>query len=105
MSLQVKILNLISGIDDPSDRMYISSTINYISQLYADGHITESEVRDSLYEIFIDVLKAKNPELIEEEVKKKAKELVEEFIRAFRLESIARRTYARFRPSLTSRPY
>jgi len=100
MALQVKILSLISGIDDPAVRMDISATVNYLLQVYTSGRVKEDEVRDSLYEVFVDVLRVKSPELTDEEIKKKARELVEEFIASFRLESMTRRTYARFRPRL-----
>jgi len=100
MSLQVKILNLISGMVDPTVRIGISSTINYLFQIFTSGTVREDDIRDSLYEVFIDVLKVKSPELTDEEVKKKARGMVEEFILAFRLESTARRTYARYRPRL-----
>jgi len=100
LSLQIKILNLISGLVDPTVRMGISSTINYLYQIFRDGRVSEDDIRDSLYEIFVDVLKFKHPEVLDEEIRKKAREMVEEFIIAFRLESTARRTYTRFRPRL-----
>lgn len=100
MSLQTKILNLIGGITDPLHRMGISSTISFLYQAFASGSAREDEIRDTLYELFQDVLRFKNPELLDEEVKAKARELVEEFILAFRMESISRRVFAKFRPRL-----
>jgi hypothetical protein len=100
VSLQIKILNLLSGITDPTTRIDISTTINFFYQLFTTGRAREDEIRDSLFEVLVDVLKFKNPELLDEEVKKRAREMVEEFITAFRVESMARRTYTRFRPRL-----
>jgi len=97
LSLQSKILNLLSGITDPTMRVDIASTINYLFSLYSSGAINEGEVKDSLYEICLDVISVMHPELLEEEVRKKSRVLVDEFIRAFRLESTMRRMLTRFR--------
>jgi len=98
MSLQAKILNLISEITDPAERMDISASIYYLFQVYMSGQVKEDDIRDSLYEICVNVFRAKSPELLDEEVRKKARELTEEFMSAFRFGSMARRTYRRFRP-------
>ena len=96
MSLQAKILNLIGGITDPSTRMYVASTINYFFSLYSSGHANEDEIRDALYEVCLDVVRATYPELTEEEVRKKSRTMVEEFMRAFKLESTMKRMLSRF---------
>jgi len=46
----------------------------------------------------MDVISALYPELTEEEVRKKVSSMVEEFMRAFKLESTMRRMLSRFRP-------
>ena len=97
MSLQAKIMNLIGGITDPTIRMDIASTINYLFQVYVSGGANESEIRDSLYEVCRDVISALYPDLVEEEVRKRSAKMAEEFIRVFRLESAYRRMASRFR--------
>jgi len=97
LSLQAQILNLLSGITDPTVRMDVASTINYLFSLYRDGHASEDQIRDDLYEVCLNVVGIMHPELTEEEVRKKSRTMVEQFIRAFRLESISRRAFARFR--------
>jgi len=97
LSVQAKIMNLLSGITDPTVRVDIASTVNYLFSVYSGGHANEDEIRDCLYEVCLDVISVTHPELIEEEVRKKSRTLVEEFIRAFRLESTRRRMLSRFR--------
>jgi len=98
LSVQAKILNLLSGITDPTVRMDIASTVNYLFSIYSGGHANEDEIRNSLYEVCLDVISVTHPELIEEEVRKKSRTMVEEFMRAFKLESTMRRMFSRFRP-------
>lgn len=98
MSLQAKILDLISGFNDPTLRVDVSATINYLFQLYASGSAAEDRIRDSVYEVCYDVIRAKAPDLTDEEVRERARQMTEEFMRAFRLESALRRTMARVRP-------
>jgi len=97
LSLQAQILNLLSGITDPTVRMDVASTINYLFSLYRDGHVNEAQIRDDLYSVCLDVVGIMHPELTEEEVRKKSRTMVEQFMRAFRLESISRRAFTRFR--------
>jgi len=98
MSLQARIVNLIAGIIDPTVRIDVASTINYLFAVYADGSLEENEVRNALREVCMDVISALYPELTEEEVRKKVSSMVEEFMRAFKLESTMRRMLSRFRP-------
>jgi len=39
MSLQARIVNLIAGIIDPTVRIDVASTINYLFAVYADGSL------------------------------------------------------------------
>jgi len=98
LSLQAKILNLIAGVTDPTVRIDVASTINYVFGIYVDGTIDEREARNALRDICMDVVSATYPELTEEEVRKKVSSMVEEFMRAFKLESSMRRMLGRFRP-------
>jgi len=98
LSLQAKILKLIAGVTDPTVRIDVASTINYVFGIYVDGTIDEREARNALRDICMDVVSATYPELTEEEVRKKVSSMVEEFMRAFKLESSMRRMLGRFRP-------
>jgi hypothetical protein len=101
MSLQAKIMTLLSGISDPVVRIDIATTINYLFSVYASGRSNENEIRDALYDVLLDVVRATHPDLIEEDVRKKSANLADEFIRAFKLEATRRRVMARFRPSVS----
>ena len=100
MSLQAKVVSLLSGIADPATRIDIASTIHYLFELYVTGGAREEDIRRSLVEICIDVLTYSRPELTFPERKEKAEQLADEFIRAFRIESLHRRMVSRFRPPL-----
>jgi len=91
-------MNLIAGITDPMVRIDVASTINYLFSVYADGTAKEAEVRGALREICTDVASVVYPEFTEEEVRKRVRVMVEEFMRAFKLESTVRRMLGRFRP-------
>lgn len=97
MSLQSKILDLLSGIVDPSERIYISTTINYLLSVYTSGGAREDEVRDALFEVCYTVLRGKMLDVPDEEVKKRAAQLSNEFFALFGLEGTLRRTLRRFR--------
>lgn len=97
MSLQSKIVNLISGITDPTMRVDVASTINYFFSLYSTGRATEGELRDSLLEVCLDIIGFTHPELTQDEVKERSKILVEEIMRSFKVEGTVRRMMSRFR--------
>jgi hypothetical protein len=98
MSLQNIILSIISGITDPSIRLDIATTINYIFGLYCDRSVGEDEIRKSLYEICHDVISYTSPELSGEALVNAVNMKVDELMRAFRLESLKRRTIAGLKP-------
>jgi len=100
MSLQAMILSLISGIKDPTLRIDIASTVNYLFGLFQAGAATEGQIRDSLYEILYDVIRATYSDLTDEEVKKKAATLTDQFMRTFKVESVKRRVMTRIRPQI-----
>lgn len=93
-SLHQMVLNLISGIDDPSIRVEVSRTIFYLYNIYASG-VEESEVRDGLEDVVRTVLRAKFPDMEKEEFKAMVKRTVDEFMQAFRLTTMLRRTISR----------
>jgi len=62
MSLQAKILSLLSGITDPALRMDIASTINFFSQLYESGEVDENRIRNELWEVCFNVIRSMHPE-------------------------------------------
>lgn len=97
MSLQAKVLNLLSGITDPMIRMDVSSTIYYLMDVYASGSASEEEVRRSLFEICLDVIRFTRPDLVEEEAREQANKFVDELIAAFRIETLRRRVATSFR--------
>lgn len=94
-SLHQMILNLISGIDDPSIRVEVSRTIFYLYNIYASGGVEEREVRDGLEDVVGTVLRAKFPDMEKEEFKAMVKRTVDEFMQAFKLTTMLRRTIAR----------
>ena len=105
MSLNAKILSLLSGIVGVNDRVGIAGSIFYICDLYLDGHINEDKARDEIYDICFNVLRAVNFDLTDDEVKKKANMMTEEIMRAVKLEGARRRLFSslRPRPSTTTR--
>jgi len=98
MSLQNLIMSLLSNIRDPAVRIDVASTINYIYSIYISGNISEDQARDALYEVCSDVIRATAVAMTEDEIRKKTNLLVEEFIKAFRLEGIRRRVMSTVRP-------
>jgi len=98
VSLQARIINLISGITDPALRIDVASTINYLFTVFSDGTINETEARNSVREVCMNVISVIYPEFTEEEVRRRVDTMVEEFMRAFKLESTVRRMFGRYRP-------
>jgi len=98
MSLQARIIHLITGIADPAVRIDVASTINYLFTIYMDGTISEAEARDALRDVCMIVVSATYPEFTEQEIRKRVDSMVDEFMRAFKLESTMRRMFSRFRP-------
>jgi len=98
VSLQVRIINLISGITDPAVRMDVASTINYLFTIFSDGTINETEARNAVREVCMDVVSVMYPEFTKKEIRSRVDTMVEEFMRAFKLESTVRRMFGRFRP-------
>jgi hypothetical protein len=96
MSIQSKIMNLIGGVPDPTTRIDIASTINYLFSLYCTGGANETAIREALHEVCVDVITATYPELSQDEIKERSSLLTDEFIKAFRLEGTVKRMLSRF---------
>mgnify|MGYP000719327481 FL=1 len=97
MSVRAKILNLLSGITDPTIRVDVASTIYYLMDIYASGSAKEGEIKQSLFEICFDVIRATRPDLIEEEARQEAQKMADELMSAFRMETLRRRVSVGFR--------
>jgi len=96
MSLQAKILNLLSGISDPGIRMEVSKTIMFLFNVYRSGVASEDDIKSDLVEICTTVIAEKEPTLSPEEIKKKAEKMAQEILNAFKLESITRRAMTKY---------
>jgi len=98
LSLQAKILSLIADITDPTVRIDIASTVNYLFQVWTGGGVEERDIRSSLFEVCYDVISGTHPDLTEEEVRRISNDMADDFMRIFRTEALTRRMMARFRP-------
>lgn len=97
MALRDKILSLISDIDDPSLRLEISRTITFLYEVWRSGSVSEEEILSSLYEVAYTIVSYKMPFLTEEDKRSKAREIAEDIMRSFRMESLFPRTFRRLR--------
>lgn len=95
MSLQLKILNLISGITDPKIRIDVASTINFLYNVYVDGRAGEEEVLSDLHNICRDVLTYTYPLLGVDEIEAKSREMAEDFLREFKVEGLRQKIIRR----------
>jgi len=100
MSLTQKVLALISGLDNPKARMDVASTINFLYDLFLDGRITEGQLKDDLYDICREVIAMSNPDLLEDEVRKRSAIVAEELVKTMKIEGLAKRTISRLGSSL-----
>lgn len=96
MSLQAKILTLLAGVNDPTLRLDVATTINYLLNVYISGNADEKEIYTSIYEVCKDVLTVKHPDLTSEEIEKIAKDFTNDFIALFRIQRVTRRSIIRF---------
>lgn len=91
MSLHTLIMNLISGITDPSARIDISSTIMFLRDLYIDGRLSDEELRNELREVISTILDYTHPELIGEEKRARVENEVDMFVKAIKFETMRAR--------------
>ena len=96
MSLSQKLLALVSGIDNPKVRIDIMSTVNFLFDLYTSGRINEDQLRGDLYDICRTIVSECNPDLVEDEARKRASVLVDELVRTMKVEGLRARTLSRF---------
>jgi hypothetical protein len=96
MSLSQKLLALVSGIGDPKVRIDIMSTINFLFDLYTSGRINEDQLRTDLFDICQTIVSECNPELLEDEVRKRANMLADELVRTMKVDGLRARTLSRF---------
>jgi len=90
-------MSLISELTDPVLRIDVASTIQYVFSLFSSGDINEAQAKDTLFDVCRDVLRETKPTLTDVEIKKKAATMADEFIKAFKVESVRRRVMSRFR--------
>lgn len=96
MSLQTKIMELITGLRDPMMRVDVAATINYMSDLFNMGKISEEELFENLTEICMTVFKETKKGLDEEALKDIAEKEANELIKAIKLSGLRRRMSARY---------
>lgn len=94
MSLQAKILSLLAGVIGAESRMGVAASILYVCNLYLDGVINEDQARTDLFDICFTVIRATNPDLLEDEARKKANQMVDEIIRSAKLMGMQRRMFS-----------
>ena len=92
-----KIRVLISDISDTELRLDAANSIMFLYDLYIHGKANEDSIRDDLYEILRNVIEASNPLIESDEADRRAKILVEEFIRTFKTEGVAKRLMSKYR--------
>ncbi|MEM2196419.1 MAG: hypothetical protein QXH10_09270 [Ignisphaera sp.] len=91
MSLSMLIKNLIAPITDPATRIDIATTINYLFSVYLEGADSEDRIRAGLYEVCETVLRATHTDLTEAELKDAVEKIVNDFMKAFKLEALRHR--------------
>jgi len=97
MSLRVKILRLLSDIDDPSLRLEISRTIMFLFEVWRSGNASEEEILSSLYEVAYTIVSYKEPLLTEEDKRNKAREIANDIMNSFKMESLFPRMFRKLR--------
>jgi len=100
MVLEQKILNLISGITDPSMRIEIARTVKFLFEVWTSGKVPANEILKDLKDVTYMVVSFKFPLLSEEELRKKAEDLAKDIFRAFKLESMYRASFVRHREKI-----
>ena len=96
MSWRDILLELISDITDPQERLDIIRTINYILMQYENGEIDYDSAKGDIAMVVRDVLMDKDPTLDEEEATQRAIEYAERLLRKYRVRSMFRRARKRY---------
>lgn len=100
MSLPMKIMNLVKNLRDPSMRIDVASTINYLADLFSLGKITEENLREDLEEICSTVLQEIRSDLTKEEIKELAKKEVNELVNLIKFSMVRKRMSTKYRSTL-----
>ena len=87
--------SLLSGVDDPTIRIEVARTINYLRIAYMHG-APEDQILNDLYEVCLTVIRLTKPELTDEQAKEKAMEFAQRLLDSFKLGSLLKRTMPRF---------
>lgn len=91
MSLPMKIMSLIKNVRDPSMRIDIASTINYLADLYSIGKISEEELLNDLIEICQAIIIETNKKITKEEAIKLAEKEANEILNLIKITRIRKR--------------
>jgi hypothetical protein len=97
LSVALKVKALTAALPDPASAMNVASTINFLFNLFSNGKINEEDLRRDLRDICRTVLNITNPDLTEEDVRKRVEVVVDELVESMKIESLSRRVMARFR--------
>jgi len=97
LSVALKVKTLMAALPDPASAMNVASTINFLFNLFSNGKINEEDLRRDLRDICRTVLNITNPDLTEEDVRKRVEVVVDELVESMKIESLSRRVMARFR--------
>jgi len=88
MTVHAVILSLLSGIEDTHTRLEVARTIHFLHEVYKTGKAPESEIRKSLFEIALTVIKYKEPMITDEEAKEEASKWADRLMAEFKMESM-----------------
>jgi len=107
MSLQSVVLSLISDIPDPGIRHDVASTVYFLRDVYINGKISLEDLKRELTDIVNTVLDVTHPELLPEEKKKKVDMLVDQLLRAIKMDTLRIRMLRKFSqsPATSSAPF
>jgi len=94
-SLQEKIRDLVSGIDDPASRMEVARTIQLLFETFSTGQTSTEEIQEALVDVVHDTLAWIHPEMAEEELRNTSEKLADEFMRIFKATTGFRRVARR----------
>ena len=97
MGWQDVALSLVSDVDDPTIRIEVLRTINFLYQVYQTGRVTDDQIYNDLFEVCLTIIRYKHPDLTPEEQAQKAKEFAERLLEEFRIGSLTRRTLGKVR--------
>lgn len=89
-------MHLIKDLTDPIMRIDVASTINFLSDLYNSGKISEQELAEDLTDVCTTVFKKTRPDLADVDLDELVKKEVEDFIRVIKLSGLRRRLSSKY---------